>query len=215
MDAASLSIDRELKLTNGGSSDISRGIAAAFKTNVAQVTTLLTKNIVMGTDGTGSWWQSNLGIRFCKYSNYENIQDDTTFTELMSLDLSGNLSVYGEVSGNVLNTGSDIRFKNRISDVVLDLDTMADAPMFRFTWKNRKDDRVYIGSSAQYWKETNARELVSRGCDDFHRLDYSTLGVLFGVSLAKKTKNHEDRIKELEMKVESLEQENRRLRYGN
>lgn len=136
--------------------------------------------------------------------------------------VEGNIVAEGEISGNVLNTGSDIRFKNRISDVVLDLDTMANAPMFRFTWKNRKDDRVYIGSSAQYWKGTNARELVSRGCDDFHRLDYSTLGVLMGVSIARKTKNHEnrlenheDRIKELEMKVESLEQENRRRRYGD
>ena len=129
--------------------------------------------------------------------------------------VEGNIAADGEISANVLNTGSDIRFKNKISDVVLDLDTMANAPMFRFTWNNRKDDRVYIGSSAQYWKRTSARELVSKGCDDFHRLDYATLGVMMGISIARKTKNHEDRIKELEMKVESLELENRRLRYGN
>ena len=129
--------------------------------------------------------------------------------------VEGNIVAEGELSANILNTGSDIRFKNRIEDVVLDLDTMVNAPMFRFTWNNRKDDRVYIGSSAQYWKGTSARELVSKGCDDFHRLDYSTLGVMMGISIARKTKNHEDRIKELEMKVESLEQENRRLRYGN
>lgn len=67
------------------------------------------------------------------------------------------------------------------------------------------DGKMHIGSSAQYWKE-HTSELVSVDKDDFHRLDYATLGVLMGISLAK-------RIKELEMKVESLEAENRRLRY--
>lgn len=99
----------------------------------------------------------------------------------------------GEISANGLYLGSDIRFKNQLGDISLDLDTIANAPMFRFTWNNSEDESIHIGSSAQYWEE-HARELVSIDDKDFHRLDYSTLGVLMGISLAK-------RIKELEMKI--------------
>jgi hypothetical protein len=84
--------------------------------------------------------------------------------------------------------------------------------MFRFTWTNKENSRVQIGTSAQYWKDS-ARELVSVDKDDFHRLDYATLGVLIGVTLGKTVKNHEDRIKELEREVVELKEENRRLRY--
>jgi hypothetical protein len=145
-------------------------------------------------------------------NGYGNVGIGTTAPN-QKLHVAGNILATGEISANVLNQGSDIRFKDMISDVTLNLDTIANAPMFRFTWNNTDDKKVYIGSSAQYWKNY-ASELVSIDKDDFHRLDYSTLGVLIGVTLAKTTKNHEDRIKELEAKVESLEQENRRLTYG-
>lgn len=121
----------------------------------------------------------------------------------------------GEISANGLSTSSDIRYKNRMNDVSLSLDTIANAPIFRYTWKHIEDGKVHLGTSAQYWLDTEAKELVSINNEDFHRLDYATLGVMMGVTLAKKAKSHEERIKELEMKVESLEAENRRLRYGN
>lgn len=121
----------------------------------------------------------------------------------------------GEISANGLSSSSDIRYKNRMNDVSLSLDTIANAPIFRYTWKHIEDGKVHLGTSAQYWLDTEAKELVSINNEDFHRLDYATLGVMMGVTLAKKAKSHEERIKELEMKVESLEAENRRLRYGN
>lgn len=124
----------------------------------------------------------------------------------------GNIAAEGEISANALNQGSDIRFKHQLGDITLDLDTIANAPMFRFTWTNKENSRVQIGTSAQYWKDS-ARELVSVDKDDFHRLDYATLGVLIGVTLGKMVKNHEDRIKELEREVVELKEENRRLRY--
>ena len=134
--------------------------------------------------------------------------------EGVAVFVNGDIAATGEISANALNQGSDIRFKHQLGDITLDLDTIANAPMFRFTWTNKENSRVQIGTSAQYWKDS-ARELVSVDKDDFHRLDYATLGVLIGVTLGKTVKNHEDRIKELETKVESLEAENRRLRYGN
>ena len=116
-----------------------------------------------------------------------------------------------EISANGLYTSSDIRYKNRMEDVSLSLDAIVNAPIFRYTWKD-KDGKVHIGTSAQYWLD-HAKELVSIDSEEFHRLDYATLGVMMGVTLAKKAKNHEERIKELEKEVKHLKAENRRLRY--
>ena len=145
-------------------------------------------------------------------NGYAKIGSATLTWKSSALEVNKPFYSTGEISANGLYTSSDIRFKNKAEDVILDIDTIANAPMFKFTWNNKEDERVHIGSSAQYWKEY-ASELVSVDKDDFHRLDYATLGVLMGVTLGKKAKNHEERIKELELKVESLEAENRRLRY--
>lgn len=123
------------------------------------------------------------------------------------VEINNNLIVKGDQA-----TGSDIRFKNVIEDNVLDVKRIAEAPLFTFKWNDRNDDSIHLGSSAQYW-ENVCPWLVSG--EDFKTLNYATLGVAMGISLAKKTVNHEERIKELERKVESLETENRRLRYGN
>ena len=114
--------------------------------------------------------------------------------------VGGNIVASGEISANVLNQGSDIRFKDRIEDVTLSLDKITNAPVFRFRWNDRNDDRVYVGTSAQYWKEHIA-ELVSVNGEGFHRLDYSTLGVIIGVTLGKVVKNHEERISEIERRL--------------
>lgn len=145
-------------------------------------------------------------------NGYAKIGSATLTWKSSALEVNKPFYSTGEISANGLYTSSDIRFKNKAEDVILDIDTIANAPMFKFTWNNKEDGKMHIGSSAQYWKEY-ASELVSVDKDDFHRLDYATLGVLMGVTLGKKAKNHEERIKELELKVESLEAENRRLRY--
>jgi hypothetical protein len=111
-----------------------------------------------------------------------------------TLEISGNVKVMG-----TLTQGSDIRFKHRINDIALDLDVMANAPLFNFYWNDRADNQIHIGTSAQYW-ETYRNELVSG--TDFKGLDYSTLGVAMGISLAKK-------VKELEAKIKYMEE-----RYG-
>jgi hypothetical protein len=123
------------------------------------------------------------------------------------LHVAGNAIITGDTS-----TGSDIRFKDKLSDHRIALSDIANAPLFTFKWNDREDDSVHLGSSAQYWEKV-APWLV-RG-EDFKTLDYSTLGVAIGISLANKAVNHEERIKILEDKVKALEAENRRLRYGS
>jgi hypothetical protein len=137
---------------------------------------------------TGGTITGNLTV-----NGYTKIGSATLAWKSSALEVNKPLYSTGEISANGLYTSSDMRFKYKIEDISLDLDTIANAPMFRFTWRDSDDKSIHIGSSAQYWKE-HARELVSIDDKDFHRLDYSTLGVLMGISLAK-------RIKELEMKI--------------
>ena len=122
------------------------------------------------------------------------------------LTANGNAVIKGDTS-----TGSDIRFKDKLSDHRIALSDIANAPLFTFKWNDREDDSVHLGSSAQYWEKV-APWLVKG--EDFKTLDYSTLGVAIGISLANKAVNHEERIKILEDKVKALEAENRRLRYA-
>ena len=165
-------------------------------------------------DGYGNYKGQSLYINPRDNDNYTNPYDKNKGfpDEEVAVFVNGDIAATGEISANALNQGSDIRFKHQLGDITLDLDTIANAPMFRFTWTNKENSRVQIGTSAQYWKDS-ARELVSVDKDDFHRLDYATLGVLIGVTLGKTVKNHEDRIKELEREVVELKEENRRLRY--
>ena len=44
-----------------------------------------------------------------------------------------------------------MRLKTVISPVTTSLDDIADAPIFKFTWQD--DDKLYIGTSAQYWNQ--------------------------------------------------------------
>lgn len=146
-------------------------------------------------DDYGNYKGQSLYINPRDNDNYANSYDANTGfpDEEVAVFVNGDIATTGEISADAINYGSDIRYKKHIEDIALDIDIIANAPMFRFMWNNREDARVRIGTSAQYWEE-NAMELVTVDNTDFHRLDYATLGVLMGVSLAKK-------IKELEKKI--------------
>ena len=121
--------------------------------------------------------------------------------------IANNLIIAGDMSST-----SDMRLKHHIEDVILDLNTIAEMPIFTFRWKDGRDGRLHLGSSAQYW-EKPAPWLVMG--DSSKTLNYAVLGVAGIKSIAVTTVDHETRIKMLERKVNELETENRRLRYGN
>lgn len=110
-----------------------------------------------------------------------------------------NLIVSGDTS-----SGSDIRFKDVIKNKTIKIEHIAKAPLFTFKWNDREDDSVHLGSSAQYWEKVTP--WLVKG-EDFKTLDYSTLGVAMGISLAKKAVNHEERIKVLEKEIKRLKEE--------
>ena len=112
-----------------------------------------------------------------------------------SQDISGirNLIVNGDTS-----SGSDIRYKNIIEHINLDLDVIANAPIFTFKWTDRNDSSTHLGTSAQYWEQYR-KELITG--DDFKHLNYASLGVAIGKSLAVEIRKLKDKIKELEEKL--------------
>lgn len=125
----------------------------------------------------------------------------------VTFNVNGDIIMAGDLSST-----SDMRLKQCIEDVTLDLKTIAEMPIFTFRWKDGRDGRLHLGSSAQYW-EKPAPWLVMG--DSSKTLNYAVLGVAGIKSIAVTTVDHETRIKMLERKVNELETENRRLRYGN
>lgn len=128
-----------------------------------------------------------------------------------AVTMSSTLAVTGNItcSANIIasgdtSSGSDIRFKDRIEDMAISISDIANAPLFTFKWNDREDDTIHLGSSAQYWERITP-QLVSG--QDFKSLNYATLGVAMGISLAKKSINHEARIKELEKEIKRLKEE--------
>lgn len=159
-----------------------------------------------GTGAVGRW--NAVGL----YPDATNTlvlgQSSNRWSTIYGVDgnFSGNMLVSGDTA-----TGSDIRFKDIIEDKTIDLMAMAGAPLFTFTWNDREDGSVHMGTSAQYWERVTP--WLVKG-EDFKHLDYATLGVAMAVSLAKKTVNIEERVKILERENESLKEELRRIRNG-
>ena len=123
-------------------------------------------------------------------------------------------TIYGvnAVFSGDTSSGSDIRFKDIIKNKTIKIEDIAKAPLFTFKWNDREDDTIHLGSSAQYWEKVTP--WLVKG-EDFKTLDYSTLGVAMGISLAKKAVNHEERIKVLEKENKALKEEIRRMQYGS
>lgn len=133
--------------------------------------------------------RSVVGIgRQYSYDELKGYNDSNT-----RLYVDGNLVVTGDAA-----SGSDIRFKDIVTHKILSLDTMADAPLFLFAWKDRDDKSLHLGTSAQYWEDV-IPELVSG--NDFKTLNYASLGVAMGISLAQEVNKLRGEVKRLKAKV--------------
>lgn len=171
------------------------------------------EGIYLGNDGiywhtSSNVWASTL-LTFA--SNGITAHVPVTMSSTLSVGgdttINGNLVVSGDTS-----SGSDIRFKDIIKNKTLKIEHIAKAPLFTFKWNDREDDTIHLGSSAQYWEKVTP--WLVKG-EDFKTLDYATLGVAMGISLAKNAVNHEERIKVLEKENKALKEEIRRITYGS
>ena len=129
-----------------------------------------------------------------------------------SLSSGGNKSI-------VINTGtafpymtnswqmwSDIRKKDVLNNIELNVEDIANAPLFNFKWKGEEESAISIGTSAQYW-EKRLPTAVSIAPDGFLAMDYTGTAYASVVTVARKVVNHEKEIARLKKRIEDLEKQ--------
>jgi hypothetical protein len=123
-----------------------------------------------------------------------------------ALNANGEVLVQtGVLSNGYVTALSDIRKKNVIEDVELDIDAIALARLIRFTWKDRKFDKgEHVGGIAQEWQKI-IPEAVHESADGTLSMDYGTIGMMSAVTLARKVVEQERRLEELEARIKRLE----------
>ena len=122
---------------------------------------------------------------------------------------SNNVITLEASSDGITNSGryfanSDIRYKSIISYLSIPIEDLASLPIFTYKWNDRKDQTTYVGTSAQE-VETMIPELVSENTEGFKSLDYSSLGAIAAIQCAKKIKELEYTIEELQNRIKLLE----------
>ena len=126
---------------------------------------------------------------------------------LCNITAPSGLTVNGSTSWS-----SDMRKKDVVSYVNdLDVNKVAKAPLFRFTWKDKRDSVVRVGTSAQYWQGALASSVMDMG-EYGLMLDYNAITIASAVVTARKVVDHELHIKQLEERVLELESEIKQLK---
>jgi hypothetical protein len=97
---------------------------------------------------------------------------------------------------------SDIRKKNVVGFVNVDIEQIAKMPVFNFTWKEGKQG-TYLGTSAQEIQKIFPTA-VSTMKDGYLAMDYGATALAAAVLTARKVVNHEERIRQLERENEKL-----------
>lgn len=137
-------------------------------------------------------------------------------------------SIYGsgyvEVTGNILSTGgitaysSDIRAKNIIENIELNLKQISEAPTVRFKWNGWKledDGKTHIGGLAQYTQKVLPEAVLNT--NDFLNMDYATTGYIFAVHTARHLLDYETKtdkeIRKLKNRIKYLEKQLKSLHY--
>lgn len=113
-----------------------------------------------------------------------------------ALYVNGNTYCDGSISASNVINRSDMRLKEVLDDLKLDLQTIANAPLFKFTFR-KGERRVMVGTSAQYW-QVLLPEAVFADADGMLGLDYGVTALASAISLAREVSEHDRRIAALE-----------------
>ena len=101
-------------------------------------------------------------------------------------------------------TSSDVRLKNVIDDTIsVDVNKVAEMPVFTYTRKDLEKSQTMIGSSAQYWQEI-LPESVKEDENGYLSLDYNGILLSCVKSLAKSVENYKSEIEDLKKEIEEL-----------
>ena len=119
---------------------------------------------------------------------------------------AGVLYVYGAASATAWNTHSDIRSKDIKEDANISVETIANAPLFYFYWKNKQDEDKHVGTSAQYWQKVLPEVITGNDKVRLH-MDYSVAALTSAITIAREVVKQDKKIKQLEEENKQLKEE--------
>lgn len=113
---------------------------------------------------------------------------------------TGTIVANGNVTATAFYASSDLRLKNILTQPNYSAEQLASLPLVKYTWKDKENDSVHLGSIAQNVEEDFA-ELVNTDNEGYKSLDYATLGAIGVISLAREIVELKKEIKELKSKL--------------
>lgn len=119
-----------------------------------------------------------------------------------AMEYNGNFVATGEVT-----SGSDERYKRIESHAEIDIETIANAPIINFKWTDREDEKVHLGSTAQYWYNTSlCNGVIPTDDEKLWTMGYGQIALAGLVSVAKKVVNHEEMLVSMTKKTVNHEE---------
>ena len=121
-----------------------------------------------------------------------------------TLNASGEVRVStGVLSNGYVTALSDIRKKNVIEDIELDVNAIALARLIRFTWKDGHDSDEHVGGIAQEWQKI-LPEAVHEAADGTLSMDYGAIGMISAVTAAREVVRLKKEVESLKKEIEAL-----------
>lgn len=77
---------------------------------------------------------------------------------------------------------SDMRYKNVVKEIEVPIEDIAKLPVFDFTWKDKKDDLLHSGSSAQAIQKLFPHNVLGK---DELSVNYGATGTIIGILVAR------------------------------
>lgn len=113
---------------------------------------------------------------------------------------TGSTTFVQNVTASNFYSSSDIRYKNVLNQLEVNINDIAKLPIFNFKWNDKEDDHVYSGTSAQDVQKILPNIITEN--ENKLKLNYSVLGVIEGIISAREIVKLKEKIKELEEKLE-------------
>lgn len=156
-----------------------------------------------------SYGRKRLGVF---QSNATNFTDD--FVEVVSILPDGKvgigniapttlLHVNGVVTCTSVSQTSDESKKEKIDDISIGVEKIAQAPNITFKWKEGEDKELHGGTIAQYWEDTVPYYVHG---DECKTLEYSNLAMSCSIEVAKEVVNLKEENALLKKELEEIKE---------
>jgi len=114
-----------------------------------------------------------------------------------------NTKAWAKMVPGEVTESSDMRIKNVIEDKHISAEQIADAPSFTYNIIGDTSNKVFVGTSAQYWQNV-LPETVSEE-NEYLGLDYSKVATVSVINLAKEVVTLKQEKVTLVERIEALE----------